>query len=45
VDGYSQREIAAMLGVAEGTVSSWLSRGKAALRDELGDRRTADEHA
>jgi RNA polymerase sigma-70 factor (ECF subfamily) len=36
VDGYSQREIAGMLGVAEGTVGSWLSRGRARLREELG---------
>jgi RNA polymerase sigma-70 factor (ECF subfamily) len=35
VDGYSQREIATMLGVAEGTVASWLSRGRARLREEL----------
>ncbi|MBP1704456.1 MAG: polymerase, sigma-24 subunit, subfamily [Chloroflexi bacterium] len=37
VDGYSQREIAAMLAVPEGTVASWLSRGRAALRHDLGD--------
>lgn len=36
VDGYTQREIAAMLGVAEGTVASWLSRGRASLRADLG---------
>jgi RNA polymerase sigma-70 factor (ECF subfamily) len=35
VDGYTQREIATMLAVPEGTVASWLSRGKAALRAEL----------
>ena len=35
VDGYTQREIAAMLGVAEGTVASWLSRGRASLRTDL----------
>jgi RNA polymerase sigma-70 factor, ECF subfamily len=39
VDGYRQREIAAMLGVAEGTVASWLSRGRAALRADLDDGR------
>jgi RNA polymerase sigma-70 factor, ECF subfamily len=39
VDGYSQREIAAMLGVAEGTVASWLSRGRTVLRADLGDGR------
>ena len=32
VDGYTQREIATMLAVPEGTVASWLSRGRAALR-------------
>lgn len=36
IDGYTQREIAAMLGVPEGTVASWISRGRAALRDDLG---------
>ena len=36
VDGYTQREIATIMGVAEGTVSSWLSRGRAVLREELG---------
>ena len=35
LDGYTQREIAAMLSVAEGTVASWLSRARAALRVEL----------
>ena len=35
VDGYTQREIAAVLGVPEGTVASWLSRGRAVLRKEL----------
>ncbi|MCU0482817.1 MAG: RNA polymerase sigma factor [Chloroflexi bacterium] len=39
VDGYSQREIAAMLAVPEGTVASWLSRGRAALRADLGEVR------
>ena len=39
VDGYTQREIASMLGVAEGTVASWLSRGRARLREELGEGR------
>jgi RNA polymerase sigma-70 factor (ECF subfamily) len=39
VDGYTQREIATMLGVPEGTVASWLSRGKAALREELDPER------
>lgn len=35
LDGYTQREIAAMLAVPEGTVASWLSRARASLRDEL----------
>lgn len=37
VDGYTQAEIAAMLGVAPGTVASWLSRAKAQLREALTD--------
>jgi RNA polymerase sigma-70 factor (ECF subfamily) len=39
VDGYTQAEIAVMLGVPEGTVASWISRGRAILRRELGDVR------
>ena len=39
VDGYTQREVATMLAVPEGTVASWLSRGKATLRAELGPER------
>jgi RNA polymerase sigma-70 factor (ECF subfamily) len=39
VDGYTQAEIARMLGVPEGTVASWISRGRAALRRELGPGR------
>ena len=35
VDGYTQAEIARMLSVPEGTVASWISRGRAALRREL----------
>ena len=35
LDGYSQDEVAEMLGVPRGTVASWLSRGKARLRDVL----------
>ena len=35
VDGYTQREIGTILGVPEGTVASWLSRGRATLRREL----------
>lgn len=37
VDGYTQAEIAAMLGVPSGTVASWLSRAKAHLREVLTD--------
>ncbi len=39
LDGYTHAEIAAMLGVREGTVSSWLSRSKERLRTILGDER------
>ena len=39
IDGYSQREIGAILSVPEGTVASWLSRGRATLREELGRER------
>ena len=39
LDGYTQAEIAAMLGVPEGTVASWISRGRSALRKELGPDR------
>jgi DNA-directed RNA polymerase specialized sigma24 family protein len=39
VDGYTQAEIARMLAVPEGTVASWISRGRAALRWELGPDR------
>jgi len=35
LDDYTQNEIAQMFGVAEGTVSSWLSRARAVLRDDL----------
>jgi RNA polymerase sigma-70 factor (ECF subfamily) len=35
VDGYTQREVAAMLGVPEGTVASWISRARAKLRADL----------
>ncbi len=37
LDGYTQREIATMLGVPEGTVASWLSRARASLREALAD--------
>ena len=39
LDGYTHAEIATMLGVREGTVSSWLSRSKERLRAILGDER------
>jgi RNA polymerase sigma-70 factor (ECF subfamily) len=39
VDGYTQAEIAGMLGAPEGTVASWISRGRATLRRELLVRR------
>ena len=35
IDGYTQAEIAQMLGVPPGTVASWLTRSKARLRREL----------
>jgi RNA polymerase sigma-70 factor (ECF subfamily) len=35
LDGYTHREIAAMLDVPEGTVASWISRGRATLRARL----------
>jgi RNA polymerase sigma-70 factor (ECF subfamily) len=37
LEGYTHHEIGSILGVPEGTVSSWLSRTKARLRDVLGD--------
>jgi RNA polymerase sigma-70 factor (ECF subfamily) len=37
LDGYTHEEIGQMLGVPSGTVSSWLSRAKAHLRETLGD--------
>jgi RNA polymerase sigma-70 factor (ECF subfamily) len=39
LDGYTHAEIATMLGVREGTVSSWISRSKDRLRALLGDDR------
>jgi RNA polymerase sigma-70 factor (ECF subfamily) len=41
VDGYTQAEIARMLSVPEGTVASWISRGRATLRRELDPDRRA----
>ncbi len=35
LDGYTQREIAGMLQVPEGTVASWLSRARESLRGDL----------
>jgi len=35
LDGYTQAEIARMLSVPEGTVASWMSRARTALRREL----------
>ncbi|MGD0123706.1 MAG: RNA polymerase sigma factor [Candidatus Limnocylindrales bacterium] len=35
VDGYTQMEIAEMLSVPVGTVSSWISRSRARLREAL----------
>ncbi len=37
VDGYTQAEIAGMLGVPAGTIASWLSRAKTVLRRALTD--------
>jgi RNA polymerase sigma-70 factor, ECF subfamily len=39
LDGYTQDEIPAALGVPRGTVASWLSRGRARLRTTLEDDR------
>jgi DNA-directed RNA polymerase specialized sigma24 family protein len=39
VDGYTHAEIAGMLSVPEGTIASQTSRGRAALRRELGPDR------
>jgi RNA polymerase sigma-70 factor, ECF subfamily len=39
VDGYTQAEVARILSVPEGTVASWISRGRATLRRELGPGR------
>jgi RNA polymerase sigma-70 factor (ECF subfamily) len=38
VDGYTLRETASILGVPEGTVSSWVSRARQILREELATR-------
>jgi RNA polymerase sigma-70 factor, ECF subfamily len=35
IDGYTHAEIATILGVPPGTVASWLSRGRASLRERL----------
>lgn len=39
LDGYTQAEIGRVLGVPAGTVSSWLSRAKAQLRETLREDR------
>jgi len=39
VDGYTQAEIGRMLAVPEGTVASWISRGRVTLREALGPER------
>lgn len=36
LDGYTQEEVAAALGVARGTVASWLSRARDQLRPFIG---------
>lgn len=38
LDGFSQDEVADLLGVPRGTVASWLSRGRARLRTVLEER-------
>jgi len=38
VDGYTQMEIAEMLSVPVGTVSSWISRSRVRLREALTPR-------
>ena len=38
LEGYTQGEIAQQLGVPEGTVASWVSRGKARLRARLEEK-------
>jgi DNA-directed RNA polymerase specialized sigma24 family protein len=37
VDGYTQAAVGEILGVAPGTVASWISRAKASLRVALDD--------
>ena len=38
LDGFTQDEVAELLGVPRGTVASWLSRGRARLRAVLEER-------
>jgi RNA polymerase sigma-70 factor, ECF subfamily len=37
VDGYTQVEVAKMLGVPAGTVASWIAQSKAVLREAVGE--------
>ncbi len=37
LDGYTQAEVAQVLGVPPGTVASWLYRAKARIRERLGE--------
>jgi RNA polymerase sigma-70 factor (ECF subfamily) len=39
LDGYTQAEVARIMSAPEGTVASWISRGRATLRRELGPDR------
>lgn len=39
LDGFTQDEVAEVFGVPRGTVASWLSRGRARLRETLGSDR------
>jgi len=42
VDGYTQAEIGRILGAPEGTIASWISRGRASLRAALGNDERPD---
>lgn len=43
VEGFGYREVADVLGIAEGTVGSRLSRARSALRASLGNNRERDQ--